>query len=270
MRAACVQLCCGPDVAENFASAETLIRKAAADGAAFVATPENTLILEAGRSELFAALSPEVLARYKQKYSALAAELNIFLLIGSVAAPLDARRAANRSLVFAPDGRELASYDKMHMFDVDISKEETWRESATYEAGQNPVMVAVGEFSLGLSICYDLRFAALYKYYAQNGANILAVPSAFTRPTGKAHWETLLRARAIETSSYVIAPAQGGTHPSGRRTWGHSMMIDPWGEVIAQTGDDKPGICAAELSLDAVARARRKIPAWQQATQLPN
>ena len=247
----------------NIARAEELIRAAHKDGAVFIATPENTTLMQVSTKALFAEITEEQNSAAVTHFAALAKELGIDLLIGSMAMKVSAGKAANRSFLFGPDGNIKARYDKIHMFDVEINETESWKESANYRAGTKPIMAEVGGFKLGLSICYDLRFAELYKAYARQGAQILAVPAAFTAVTGEAHWEVLLRARAIETSSYVMAPAQGGTHQNGRATWGRSMIIGPWGEIIAQVDNDQPGYCIADIDAAAVEDVRARIPAWQ-------
>ncbi len=253
---------------DNLTVAENLIRQAASDGAKFIATPENTSLMQASTADLFANIFYEKDFEAVENFAALAKELSIDLLIGSMAVKVSNNKAANRSYLFDQNGTVKARYDKMHMFDVTINQTETWQESANYQAGDTPVMVDVGGFKLGLSICYDLRFAALYKHYAAQGVNLITVPAAFTAITGKAHWEVLLRARAIETSSYVMAPAQGGVHQNGRATWGRSLIINPWGEVIAKIDNDAPGICIADINPQMIADMRRKIPAWRQQTKL--
>ena len=268
MRAACVQLCSGTGEAANIAAADALIRAAAKDGAEFIATPENTTIMQISTKALFASITVEDNNTAIAHFRALAKELGIDLLIGSMAIKLSDTKAANRSYLFGAGGEIIARYDKMHMFDVTINETETWQESANYTAGQTPVTADIGAFKLGMSICYDLRFAALYKYYAAKGTHLITVPAAFTAITGKAHWEVLLRARAIETSAYVMAPAQGGTHQNGRATWGRSMIIDPWGEIIAHLDGDAPGYCIADLDMDKLTDIRARIPAWQQQTKL--
>jgi len=273
LRTAVINLRCGADIAANLDHAEHYIRAAYKDGAKFIVTPENTLLMQGNTKKLFAEIKSEQETKGVAYFSALAKELCIDLLIGSMAikvAPDKAGRgkAANRSYMFGPDGSIKARYDKIHMFDVTISESETWKESANYQAGDTPVLTEAGGFNIGLSICYDLRFANLYKYYAQTGAHILTVPAAFTAITGEAHWRTLLQARAIETSAYVLAAAQGGIHDNGRATWGRSMIVDPWGEVVAELNNDKPGFCCANLSLDFINKTRARIPAWQQSTDL--
>ncbi len=263
--AACVQLCSGTDRATNYQTTEALIRQAAASGARLIATPEMTNIIQRRPRLLMDELPDpgEELQEAKQ-FAALAKELNVHLLIGSLAVALDktpaTRRAANRGMLFSPDGALQASYDKLHMFDVDLPGGESWKESAIYQAGAEAVVADIGTAKLGLSICYDLRFPQLYRALAQGGAQIIAVPAAFTKQTGRAHWEVLLRARAIETGAYIIAPAQGGTHEDGRETWGRSMIIDPWGKIIAASDNDQPGIIWASLDLEKVAETRQRIP----------
>lgn len=258
---ALIQMRSGIDPAVNLAVASDLIRQAAAQGATLIATPETTHLVQKDADQAFVVMRTPDEDPAIPAFSALARELGITLLIGSLAVKLAARRAANRSFLFAPDGQLLASYDKAHMFDVGLGQGETYRESANYQAGDGLVVADIGAARLGLSICYDVRFAYLYRRLAQAGAQILTVPAAFTRPTGRAHWEILLRARAIETGSWVIAPAQAGLHEDGRRTWGHSMIVDPWGGVTGVLDHDEPGILLAQLDLDKVADARSRIPA---------
>jgi len=258
---ALIQMRSGIDPAVNLAVASDLIRQAAAQGAKLIATPETTHLVQKDADQAFAVMrSPEDDPAIPA-FSALAKELGITLLIGSLAVKLAERRAANRSFLFASDGQLLAQYDKAHMFDVGLGQGETYLESANYQAGDRLVLADIGMARLGLSICYDVRFAYLYRRLAQAGAQILTVPAAFTRPTGRAHWEILLRARAIETGSWVIAPAQAGLHEDGRRTWGHSMVVDPWGKVVGLLDHDEPGILLAQLDIAKVADARSRIPA---------
>ena len=267
IRAAVINLRCGDDIAANLDSAEFYIRAAHQDGAKLILTPENTLLMQSSTKKLFAAIKPENDTIGIARFSALAKELGVDLIIGSMAIKLSNTKAANRCYHFGPDGTIKARYDKIHMFDVTINEIETWKESANYQAGDTPVISQADGFNIGMSICYDLRFANLYKYYAAHGAHILTIPAAFTAITGEAHWRVLLRARAVETSAYVLAAAQGGIHDNSRATWGHSMIIDPWGKVIAELDNDTPGFCCADLSLDKVKDIRARIPAWQQNTQ---
>ncbi len=263
IRAACIQLCSGTDMTANIQSAAAQIRRAAGHGATLIATPEMTHMVQRHPKALFKAIQPEDTDPGLPVFAALAKALGVYLLIGSLAIRTGDKRAVNRSFLFGPNGQIIARYDKIHLFDVTLSANESWQESRIYERGQQAVLCPAGPAMLGLSICYDLRFAGLYRAYAQAGAQILTIPAAFTRPTGQAHWETLLRARAIETGSYILAPAQGGRHDDGRQTWGRSMIIDPWGQVIAQLENDAPGLIWADIELDNVDQARRKIPAWQ-------
>tara|TARA_R110000868_G_scaffold68551_8_gene202648 strand:+ start:15036 stop:15878 length:843 start_codon:yes stop_codon:yes gene_type:complete len=265
---ALIQMRSGTDPAANLAMACDLIRQAAAQGASLIATPETTHLVQKDADQAFAVMRSQADDPAIPTFSALAKELGITLLIGSLAIKLAERRAANRSFLFGPGGDLLATYDKAHMFDVGIGQGEIYRESANYQAGDRLVVADAGAARIGLSICYDVRFAYLYRRLAQAGAQILTVPAAFTRPTGRAHWEILLRARAIETGSWVIAPAQAGLHEDGRRTWGHSMIIDPWGAVTAQLDHDEPGILLAQLDMDKVADARSRIPALQHDRKL--
>ena len=262
IKAAVIQLRSTAQIEQNLETAGRLIRQAAADGARFIATPEMTHILQRSPKRLFAAISEEEQDKGVAYFSAIASELKIDLLIGSVAIKTGEARAANRSFLFDKSGAITARYDKIHLFDVTVSRAETWKESNVYDRGEGAVLADIDGAKLGLSICYDLRFAKLYRHYARSGAQILTVPAAFTRPTGEAHWESLLRARAIETSSFVIAPAQGGSHEDGRSTWGRSMIVGPWGRIRAILDHDEPGYICVELDVADVKSARSKIPAW--------
>lgn len=258
--AACVQLRAGKQVEANIAAAEALIREAAGRGARYIQTPEQTALMELEAKTLFARIGREEEDRALARLRALAGELGVWLHIGSLAIRLAPDRAANRAFLIAPDGRICARYDKIHMFDVDLPSGESYRESATYRPGTEAVVARLPWGRLGLSICYDLRFAYLYRALAQAGAEILAVPAAFTRQTGAAHWHVLQRARAIETGCFVISAAQGGRHENGRETFGHSLIVSPWGEVLAEAGDE-PCVITAALDMAEVAEARRRIPA---------
>lgn len=250
----------GVDRPTNLDTALGLIDEAAGRGAQFVATPEMTNVLDRNADRLFASLPDEAGLAEIAAYSAAAQRLKIHLLIGSMAVKTGARRAANRSYFFGPDGRLLARYDKIHRFDVDLPGGESWRESKVYDAGERAVIVETGLARIGLSICYDLRFPGLYRRLAQAGAEILAVPAAFTRQTGIAHWRTLICARAIETGSFVIAPAQGGDHEDGRATYGRSMIVGPWGDPLAECPHDDPCVILAEIDPGKSSDARRRIP----------
>jgi predicted amidohydrolase len=258
--AACVQLRAGRNVAANIEAAEALIREAAATGALYVQTPEQTALMELRSEPLFANIVAEDKDPALKRFTALAAELGIWLHIGSLAIRLAPDKAANRAFVIAPDGAIAARYDKIHMFDVDLPSGETYRESRNYRPGEEAVTVDLPWGRLGLSVCYDLRFPYLYRALAQAGADFLAIPAAFTRQTGEAHWNILQRARAIETGCFVMSAAQGGTHENGRETFGHSLIVGPWGEVLAEAGTD-PCVIAAKIDPAACAEARRRIPA---------
>jgi predicted amidohydrolase len=251
----------GQDAA--FAQAEPLVRRAAAGGARFIATPEGTNFLQRDRAKMFETIRRAEDDPCVEGLVALAAELKVWLLIGSALALREDGGAANRAMLVSPDGHVTATYDKIHMFDVDLPTGETARESEAYTPGCEAVVADTPFARLGLTICYDMRFPYLYRALAKAGASVIAAPAAFTRPTGEAHWEVLLRARAIETGSFILAPAQGGRHEDGRGTWGRSLIIGPWGEVIARAEDDEPGIVAATLDLDAAAKARQAIPALE-------
>jgi len=237
-----------------------MIGEAAAAGAKFIATPEGTNVLQKDRAQLLAMLEsldddPVVLG-----LRAAARELDVWILIGSALVKREDGKAANRSALISPEGAVTATYDKLHMFDVDLPNGESARESATYEPGERAVTATAGALKLGMTVCYDLRFPALYRALALAGAEVMTIPAAFTRPTGAAHWEVLMRARAIETGAFVLAPAQGGKHEDGRGTWGHSLVVAPWGEIVAQLDNDEPGVLLADLDLAAAARARAAIP----------
>ena len=258
--AACVQMRSGLDRAANAADACALIAEAAGKGARFIATPEMTNVVDRKASRLFEKLPEEGGLSEIATFSEAAKAHGVWLLIGSMAVKLEERRAANRAFLFAPDGSIAARYDKLHMFDVDLPNGESWKESNVYRPGSEAVLVKASPASLGLTICYDVRFPHLYRKLAQAGAEVLCVPAAFTRQTGEAHWKTLLTARAIETGSFVIAPAQGGTHEDGRETYGHSLIIGPWGEVLAEAPGDEPGVILAEIDPSAAWQARQRIP----------
>jgi predicted amidohydrolase len=262
IRAACVQLRCGDDVAENVQSAVTLIREAHKAGAQFIATPENTNLMAADGGAKLEKTFAEKDDSALPQFCAVAEELGIWLLIGSLGIKVSESKTANRSYLIGPNGRVSARYDKIHLFDVNLPSGETYRESNTVAPGAEAVVASLPWGRLGLSVCYDLRFPQLYRTLAKNGAEILTVPSAFTETTGKAHWHVLLRARAIENGCFVVAPAQGGTHANGRKTYGHSLIIGPWGDILAEAGTD-PGIVTAELDLAEIAAVRARLPSLQ-------
>jgi predicted amidohydrolase len=239
-----------------------LIRQAASQGADYVLTPEVSNMMQANRKALFEHLSKEEDDRSLKAYRALASELKIYLHIGSLALRASPERAVNRSFLIGPDGIVIASYDKIHMFDIDLPDGESYRESANYQPGETAVIADLPWGRIGLTICYDLRFPALYRALAESGASFLAVPSAFTRKTGEAHWHTLLRARAIENGCFVVAAAQAGMHENKRETYGHSLIVAPWGEILAE-GDSEPGVFMAQIDPAKVDTARRAVPSLQ-------
>jgi len=247
--------------AAGLAHVEPLIRDAVAQGAQFIVTPEGSNLLEKNREKLLPQLTLPEHDPVVQGGRALAKELGITLLIGSALVLREDGKAANRSFLISPDGEITATYDKLHMFDVDLPTGETARESEAYEPGDRAVTATAGDAKLGLTICYDMRFPAVYRALAVAGAEIITVPAAFTRPTGQAHWEILLRARAIETGSFVLAAAQGGFHEDGRGTYGHTLAVGPWGEILGQLDHDEPGVLVVDLDLAAVAKSRAAIPA---------
>ncbi len=259
-RAALVQLRSGRNIEPNVSTALDLIRQGAAEGAQYIQTPENTPLMELDSARLFELIRPEKETPAVGAFSALAADLRIWLHIGSLAVKVGERKAANRALIFAPDGSVAARYDKIHMFDVDLPSGEIYRESANYEPGGTAVNVRLPWGILGVTTCYDVRFPEQYKALAKAGADFLAVPAAFTKTTGEAHWHVLLRARAIETGCFVLAAAQGGLHENGRSTFGHSLIISPWGDILSEAGDE-PCVIAAEIDPAEVAVARQRIPA---------
>jgi predicted amidohydrolase len=259
VKAALIQLCSGRDMARNIANASDLIREAARQGAQFVATPEMTNILETDRDRLRGLVRPEGGDASVRAFAELARDLRLWLLAGSFALKGPGPKLLNRSLLFSPEGQVVARYDKVHLFDVDLPDGQKLRESAAYEAGHPAPVVPLPSATLGLTICYDVRFPQLYRKLAQAGAEVLTVPSAFTRITGAAHWHVLLRARAIETGSFVLAPAQGGLHECGRETFGMSLAVSPWGDVIAEGGQE-PAVVMTEIDRSQVQEARRRIP----------
>jgi predicted amidohydrolase len=264
LRVGVAQLRSGIEPAANREAALPLLRQAAAEGARLILTPENTHRMDKDRARALAAAEAEDQQAALKAWGRIARELGTWLLMGSMPAWVGGGKVANRSLLFGPDGLVRAHYDKINLFDVDLGGGETYRESASVQPGAQAVVAeGPGGAMLGMTVCYDLRFPELFRALAGAGAEIIAVPAAFTVPTGRAHWETLLRARAIETGAFVIAPAQGGLHEDGRATFGHSLIIDPWGRVMASKPDEAPGVILADLDLGRVAEARAQIPAWR-------
>jgi predicted amidohydrolase len=258
-RVGLVQMCTGRDVDRNVEDTVALIREAAGKGAGYVQTPEITTLMEMERARLFAAIAPEEGNPAVARFAALARELGIWLHVGSMAVLLGSGKVANRSLLFSPEGGLQARFDKLHMFDVELPGGESYRESKNYQAGNAGVLAELPWGTLGLTVCYDLRFPHLYRALAKAGADFLAIPSAFTRQTGQAHWHVLVRARAIENGCFVFAAAQAGKHESGRETYGHSLVVSPWGDVIAEAGAEV-GVVVADVNPDDVQKARARIP----------
>src|SRR5258706_2131075 len=261
-KAACIQLRSGDDVAENIRDTVGLVREAAARGAVFIATPENTTLMAPDGGAKLAQSFDEAHDPALPVFSALAKELNVWLLTGSVAIKVSDSKTANRSFLFAPDGSIVARYSKIHLFDVALASGEVYRESNTVAGGDEAVVADTALGAIGLTICYDVRFPQLYRSLAQKGAFLFTVPSAFTAPTGEAHWHVLLRARAIENGAFGISPGQGGAHANGRKTYGHSLIVSPWGEVLAEAGTD-PGVIVAEIDPALSDQARAKVPNLQ-------
>src|SRR6185437_6869089 len=257
--AAMVQMRTGLLPEPSLEQAASLIREAARQGADYVQTPEGGNMVQQSRKALFEHLATEEDDRSLKAYRALAAELKIHLHIGSLALRASPEKAVNRSFLIGPDGTLMASYDKIHMFDIDLPGGESYRESANYQPGET---ADLPWGRLGLTICYDVRFPALYRALAESGAAFFSVPSAFTRKTGEAHWHTLLRARAIENGCFVFAAAQTGLHENKRETYGHSLIVDPWGTVLAEAGVE-PGVIIAKIDPARVATARKTVPSLQ-------
>ncbi len=263
LRVGLVQMTSTPDVPDNIAVAEALIHRAVAEDARFVLTPEVTSLIEPDRKRLLAKVVEEVADPALARLRKVAADAGIWLLIGSLPVRVGPDKVANRSFLITDDGAIAARYDKIHLFDVDLGDGTEYKESRTYQGGREGRVATTPWGKIGLSICYDLRFPQLYRGYGQKGASMLAVPSAFTAATGEAHWHVLLRARAIETGAFVLAPAQCGMHVPGRETYGHSLIVDPWGRVVGDGGTES-GIVVADLDLGEVDEARRKVPSLMQ------
>ena len=254
-KAACVQLRSSGDVAENIRSTSALVREAAGQGARFIATPENTNIMAENNRAKLDATFDEANDPSLPAFSALAKVLKVWLLIGSLHIKVSDTKTAN-------DGTVRARYDKIHLFDVTVAQGESYRESSQVEGGQTCVLADTEFGLLGMTVCYDLRFPQLYRRLAQKGAFAFTIPSSFTVPTGEAHWNVLMRARAIENGAFVIAPAQGGLHANGRKTYGHSLIVGPWGDVLAEAGTE-PCVIVAEIDPQLSAAAREKVPSLQ-------
>jgi deaminated glutathione amidase len=258
--AACVQMTSEREFEPNIRAASDLVRRARDAGADLIMTPEITGMFEPKRDSHLAKATDEAANPVLAAFRDLAQETGAWLLLGSTPIRIEAERLANRSFLLAPDGVIAARYDKIHMFDVDLKNGESYRESALYRPGEAAVLAALPWGTLGMTVCYDLRFPYLYRALAQAGADFLSIPAAFTVPTGKAHWHVLQRARAIENGCFVFAPAQWGEHAEGRKTFGHSLIVDPWGEVLADAGEGV-GFVTAEIDPAKIAEARRMVPA---------
>ena len=265
MRVAALQMNSGTEPGPNLDQLERLATEAAGRGATYLLSPEVSVVFAENRDGLRAVAGPWEDNPAIARVAATARRLGVNLHLGSLAVALPDGRFANRSVLFRPDGSIAATYDKIHLFDATLPGLRHYRESETYAGGIEAVVTDAPGFALGMTICYDVRFPRLHRALAEAGAEVISVPSAFTVPTGEAHWEVLLRARAIETGAWVIAAAQAGRHQNGRSTWGHSMIGDPWGKVVAELDGDGPGIAIADVDLKAVGEARGKVPALDNA-----
>ena len=259
LRIGLVQMTATRDIDENVAAARDMIREAAAKGARYVQTPEVTTLMELDRERLFSLIGSEPGNAALATFTGLARELGIWLHIGSMAVKVSDQQLANRSYVIRPDGGIAARYDKIHMFDVELPNGESYKESRNYRPGETAVTVDLPWGRMGLTICYDLRFPHLHRALAQAGAIFLAGPAAFTKTTGEAHWHTLLTARAIEAQCFVVAAAQTGMHQIGRATYGHSLVVSPWGRIVAEAGTE-PGVLMADIDPAEVLDVRGRIP----------
>jgi predicted amidohydrolase len=261
-KAAMIQMRSGMTPAANIDAAVRQIGEAKSAGADYVQTPEMTNILAGKREQLFATIVAEEADSALATLRELARKLSLTVHIGSLAIKHSPERAVNRSFLIAPTGEIVARYDKIHMFDVDLANGESYRESNSYRPGETAVLADLPWGRLGLTVCYDLRFPALHRALAEAGATLLAIPSCFTRQTGEAHWHVLMRARAIENGCFVFAAAQAGKHENGRETFGHSLIVDPWGRILAEGGTE-PGVVMAEIDMAEVSKARARIPSLQ-------
>ena len=260
MKIAVHQMCGGIDPERNCADMVDAVYQSSGQGAVMYFAPEMSLLLDRDRERARKHIVDESAVIGLKRLAGVAKDAGIWIHIGSIPVLHESNgKFANRTLVIAPDGEIRARYDKMHLFDVDLSSGESWRESAAYNGGDGPVAVATPLGLMGLTICYDLRFPNLYAALIEATVDVIAVPAAFTVPTGKAHWHTLLRARAIEAEAFVIAAAQSGLHEDGRQTYGHSLVVDPWGEILLDMGDGE-GLAFAELDLNRISEARAQIP----------
>lgn len=267
VKVAAVQMRSDGDMSANITALERMVGEAAAQGAQYVQTPENTGIIQNDRALYRASLHAEQDDPVVKAAAALAKRHGIYLHIGSTPIKLDNGLIANRAFVFAPDGSKITTYDKIHMFDVDLDNGESWRESDTISAGDRAVVAELPFMKLGLAICYDIRFPQLFQAQANAGANVISAPAAFTRQTGEAHWHILQRARAIENGAFLISAAQGGLHNGNRQTYGHSIIVSPWGKVLAEADHDDPAVIYAEIDVADSTAARNKIPNLKNARE---
>jgi len=265
VRVAALQMNSGTEPGPNLAALAALAKEAAAQGVVYALSPEVTVVFAENRDGLRAVAGPWENNPAIARCAEIARETGLWLHLGSLAVALPDGRFANRSVLFQPDGVVAATYDKIHLFDATLPGVREYRESATYAGGDRAVVTEAAGLKLGLTVCYDVRFPVLHRALAEAGAELIAVPAAFTVPTGAAHWEVLLRARAIETGSFVIAAAQAGEHENGRATYGHSMIVDPWGKILGKLGGEGAGVLVAEIDPKAVAEARGRIPALANA-----
>lgn len=265
VRVAALQMKSGTEPGPNLEALERLAKDAARQGAIYALSPEVSIVYAENREGLRAVAGPWEDNPAIARCAGIARDTGLWLHLGSLAVALPDGRFANRSVLFRPDGTIAATYDKIHLFDATLPGLKQYRESATYAGGDRAIVTPAAGFRLGLTICYDLRFPALHHALAGAGADVISVPAAFTVPTGEAHWEVLLRARAIETGCFVIAAAQAGQHQNGRATWGHSMIVDPWGKILGQLGGDGEGILVVDVDPEAVAEARGRVPALANA-----
>ena len=259
-RLACVQVNAGSEIDSNLEATSILVKSAIREGAQLVSLPECVSLIEPDRDVLQQKCEVENSNRALAFFRHLATDYGIWLHVGSIAVLNDTGEISNRTFLIGPDGKIEARYDKIHMFDVDLGGSEVYRESDTYKPGTAATIADIPWGQLGLTICYDLRFPSLYNLLAQSGAHMIAVPSAFTQSTGRAHWHVLLRARAIETGCWIFAAAQCGSHGKGRKTYGHSLIVNPWGEIVSEAGDE-PGFIAADIDMSEVDKVRQSIPA---------
>ncbi len=267
VKVAAVQMRSDGDMSANITALERMVGEAAAQGAQYVQTPENTGIIQNDRALYRASLHAEQDDPVVKAAAALAKRHGIYLHIGSTPIKLDNGLIANRGFVFAPDGSKITTYDKIHMFDVDLDNGESWRESDTISAGDRAMVAELPFMKLGLAICYDIRFPQLFQAQANAGANVISAPAAFTRQTGEAHWHILQRARAIENGAFLISAAQGGLHNGNRQTYGHSIIVSPWGKVLAEADHDEPAVIYAEIDVADSTAARNKIPNLKNARE---